>query len=72
MDLYVERPQDRGARLVIPAETAKGIKLVLERVNQAFDVSYSWVHDEDGSVVGVVLDADEFRRLRREAGEPLA
>jgi len=72
MDLYVEKPKDEGANLVIPRETAQGIELVLKRVKEAFGVNYSWVHDASGAPVGVVLDADEFRRLRREAGEPLA
>lgn len=72
MDLYVEKAEKAGAQLVIPRETARGILLVLNRLSEVFDVSYSWVHDENNKPVGVLLDGDEFRRLRRAAGEPLA
>lgn len=71
MDLYVEKTERRGASLVIPKETARGMNLVIERLHEQFGVEYAWIYDENGNPTGVVMSADTFRQLRRDAGEPL-
>lgn len=60
------------AVLSLPRETVSGLVEVLAMALEHYDLPYCWLHANDvDAPLGVVLSTDEFRRLRKEAGEPL-
>ena len=56
--------------LQVPVETGKGLLDALRIAERDYGLHYLWIHEAD-KPVGVVVRADEFRRLRAAAGEPL-